>query len=142
MKTFQPKKEVKRNWHLLDAKDKVLGRLASSVAILLMGKHKPTYSSHMDSGDYVVIINVEKVKLTGKKTSQKVYRRHSGYPGGFKEVSFSKMITEHPERVIQLAVSRMLPKNRLQDQRIERLKLVVGDKNPYNPYKEATNVKN
>lgn len=139
MKTFQPKKEVKRNWHLLDAKDKVLGRLATSVAILLMGKHKPTYSSHMDSGDYVVIINVEKVKLTGKKTSQKVYRRHSGYPGGFKEVSFSKMITEHPERVIQLAVSRMLPKNRLQDQRIERLKLVVGEKNPH---EEMTNAKN
>lgn len=139
MKTFQPKKEVKRNWHLLDAKDKVLGRLATNVAILLMGKHKPTYSSHMDSGDYVVIINVEKVKLTGKKTSQKVYRRHSGYPGGFKEVSFSKMITEHPERVIQLAVSRMLPKNRLQDQRIERLKLVVGEKNPH---EEMTNAKN
>lgn len=139
MKTFQPKKEVKRNWHLLDAKDKVLGRLATSVAILLMGKHKPTYSSHMDSGDYVVIINVEKVKLTGKKTSQKVYRRHSGYPGGFKEVSFSKMITEHPERVIQLAVSRMLPKNRLQDQRIERLKLVVGEKNPH---EKMTNAKN
>ncbi len=132
MKTFQPKgKNIKRNWHLIDAKEEVLGRLSSKAANLLTGKGKPTYSAHIDSGDYVVVINAEKVNLTGKKSEQKVYRSHSGYPGGFKEVSFEKMITEHPERVIQHAVGGMLPDNRLKKDRMLRLKVVVGEKNPY-----------
>ena len=127
MKTYQPKhKDIKRNWHMIDAKDEVLGRMSTKLATLLMGKHKPTYSDHMDMGDYVVVINAQKVKVTGKKRKQKVYQKHSGYPGGFKEVSFEKMITEHPERVIELAVSRMLPGNRLRDKRMRRLKVFAG----------------
>jgi large subunit ribosomal protein L13 len=132
MRTYQPKhKDVKRSWHLVDAKSQVLGRMASGVVKLLMGKHKADYSSHMDMGDYVVVINAEKIEVTGKKGKQKLYRRHSGYPGGFKEVSFEKMLSEHPERVIEHAVSGMLPDNRLKKQRMRRLKVVVGDKNPY-----------
>ncbi len=127
MKTYQPKhKDIKRNWHMIDAEDEVLGRMSTKLATLLMGKHKPTYSDHMDMGDYVVVINAQKVKVTGKKRKQKVYQKHSGYPGGFKEVSFEKMITEHPERVIELAVSRMLPGNRLRDKRMRRLKVFAG----------------
>lgn len=132
MKTYQPTaKEIKREWHLMDAKGEVLGRMATKIATLLMGKHKSDYSAHMDSGDYVVIVNAEKVLVTGKKATQKVYRGHSGYPGGFKEVSFEKMITEHPDRVIIHAVSGMLPKNRLRDKRLLRLKVFEGSKNPY-----------
>jgi large subunit ribosomal protein L13 len=132
MKTFQPtQKEVTRNWHLLDAKDYVLGRLATKVATYLMGKHKADYSEHMDSGDYVVIINATKVKTTGKKATQKVYRSHSGYPGGLKEVSFEKMMIDHPERIITHAVAGMLPKNRLHDKRLLRLKVFEGSKYPY-----------
>lgn len=142
MKTYQPKgKEIKRNWHLIDAKEEVLGRLSSGVANLLMGKGKPTYSPHIDSGDWVVIVNAEKVKLTGRKAEQKLYRRHSGYPGGFKEVSFEKMITEHPERVIQHAVDGMLPDNRLKKHRMARLKVVVGEKNPYSDKFQTLNTK-
>lgn len=132
MKTYQPTaKDIKRNWHTVDASDKILGRLATEVATLLMGKHKSTYSAHMDSGDYVVVLNCEKVRLTGKKESQKVYYSHSGYPGGFKEVKIAQMRLEHPSRIIELAVKRMLPVNRLRDNRMNRLKLVVGSENPY-----------
>jgi len=132
MKTYQLKaKEVKRNWHLIDAKDQVLGRLASQVAAHLMGKLKVDYSPHIESGDYVVILNAEKVAITGKKAEQKVYRSHSGYPGGFKEVTFEKMSKEHPERIIEHAVSGMLPDNRLKKARMAMLKVIVGDKNPY-----------
>jgi len=132
MKTYQPKKkEVKRNWHIIDAKGEVLGRMATKAASLLTGKTKTTYSAHMDMGDHVVVINAKDIKLTGKKSSQKVYRRHSGYPGGFKEVSFEKMKKEHPGRIISLAVSGMLPDNRLKKARMLRLKIIQGDKNPY-----------
>ncbi len=131
-KTYQPKgKEVKRAWHTVDAKGEVLGRLSTKVALLLMGKNKPTYSTHMDSGDNVVVINAEKIVLTGKKASQKVYQGHSGYPGGFKEVKFDKVLKEHPERIIEHSVSGMLPDNRLKAERMKRLRVVVGDKNPY-----------
>ncbi len=132
MKTYQPKgKEIKEAWHLIDAKGEVLGRLSSRIATLLIGKNKPTYAPHLDSGDFVVVINAEKVSLTGRKPSQKVYRSHSGFPGGFKEVSFQKMIKEYPKRVVEHAVAGMLPDNRLKDIRLARLKVVVGDKNPY-----------
>jgi len=132
MKTYQPtQKEVKRERHLINAKGQILGRLATQIARLLMGKHKSNYSPHMDSGDFVVVVNCEKVELTGKKKMQKLYPSHSGYPGGFKEVSFAKMLKEHPERIITHAVSGMLPGNRLKRDRMKRLKVVVGDKNPW-----------
>lgn len=132
IKTYQPKqKEVKRDWHLIDAKGKVLGRLASEVAILLMGKQKATYSTHMDSGDNVVVINAEKIVLSGRKPEQKVYRSHSGYPGGFKEVSFAKMKKEHPNRVVEFAISGMLPDNRLKSDRMARLHVTKGDKHKF-----------
>jgi len=132
MKTYQPKaKDIKRGWHLIDAKGEVLGRLATKVANLLMGKQKSAYSAHMDSGDYVVIVNSEKVVLTGKKKEQKVYQSHSGYPGGFKEVKFAKMAAENPAKIVEMAVSGMLPKNKLRQDRLARLKVIVGEKNPY-----------
>lgn len=132
MKTYQPKqKEVVRGWHLIDAKNEVLGRLASKVAILLMGKQKPTYSTHMDSGDNVVVINSELVKTTGTKSEYKVYRGHSGYPGGFKEVSFEKMSKEHPSRIIEIAIKGMLPDNRLQSDRMARLHVIKGSKHKF-----------
>lgn len=132
MKTYQPKeKEIKREWHLIDADGAILGRLSSEVAGYLMGKHRASFSRHMDSGDYVVVINAQKVKLTGKKPQQKVYRSHSGYPGGFKEISFAKMKKEHPERILGHAVAGMLPDNRLKKYRMARLKVVVGGENPY-----------
>jgi large subunit ribosomal protein L13 len=130
-KTYQPKeKEIKRARHTMDAKGKILGRLATEVAGLLMGKNKPSYSRHIDSGESVVVINAGEVVVTGRKASQKVYRGHSGYPGGFKEVKYEKMMAEHPERIIEHAVSGMLPDNRLKAERMKRLEVVVGDKNP------------
>lgn len=132
MKTYQPKqKEVDRKWHLIDAKGEILGRLSSKVAQLLMGKGKAGFSTHMDMGDNVVVINAEKIEVTGKKSFQKVYRSHSGYPGGYKEVSFEKMSEKFPERIIIHAVSGMLPDNRLKSARLKRLIVVAGDKNPY-----------
>lgn len=130
MRTFQPKgKEIERNWHLIDAKDQILGRVATKIATFLVGKNKSTYSAQTDSGDFVVVLNAEKVKVTGKKAEQKVYRSHSGYPKGFKEVSFAKMSRENPERIIEHAVRGMVPDNRLKAQRMARLKVLVGDKN-------------
>lgn len=128
MKTYQPKqKEINRQKHIVDAKDRVLGRLATKVAVLLMGKHKAGYSAHLDSGDKVVVINAAKVEITGNKAEQKVYRSHSGYPGGFKEITYKKMLQEHPERIIIHAVSGMLPKNRLRDKRLARLEVYVAE---------------
>ena len=127
-KTYQPtKKDIKRGQHTINAENQVLGRIATQIATLLMGKHKPTYSAHMDSGDFVTVTNAEKVVLTGKKDQQKVYYRHSGYPGGFKEVKVSQMRREHPQRIIELAVKRMLPGNRLLDDRMRRLTIKVGE---------------
>ncbi|OGM10578.1 50S ribosomal protein L13 [Candidatus Woesebacteria bacterium RBG_16_36_11] len=132
MKTYQPKaKEIKREWHLFDAEGEILGRLATKIAILLTGKNKAVYSTHMDMGDFVVVINAEKVELTGKKKLQKTYKSHSGYPGGFKEVTFLKMLKENPRRIIEKAVFGMLPDNRLKKQRLLRLKVYKGDIHPY-----------
>lgn len=131
-KTYQPKgKEITRIWQLVDAKGQILGRFATKIAGFLVGKGKTTYAPHLDSGDFVVVINAEKIMLTGKKSLQKVYRSHSGYPGGFKEISYEKMLKEHPERIIEKAVAGMLPDNRLKRDRMARLKVVVGEKNPY-----------
>lgn len=131
MKTYQPKeKEVKRGWHLIDAKDEVLGRLSTKVANLLTGKTKVTYSSHMDSGDNAVVINADKIVVTGKKSTQKVYRSHSGYPGGFKERSYAQVTKEHPERIVEHAISGMIPDNKIKAQRMARLTVVTGSVNP------------
>jgi len=132
MKTIHPKtNNITHNWHLIDADSRVLGRLASEIVRLLMGKNKVQYSPHADVGGFVVVINSEKIKVTGRKESQKKYYRHSGYPGALKTISYSKMKSEHPARIIELAVRGMMPKNRLRKVRMKRLRLVVGDKNPY-----------
>ena len=132
IKTYHRRKEeVSRSWHIIDAEGKVLGRLATYIARLLMGKNKVDYSPHVDLGDNVLVFNCEKVVLTGNKVKDKVYRGHSGYPGGFKEVSFEKMSKEHPERIIEKAVSGMLPDNRLKDKRMKRLKVIKGDSDPF-----------
>lgn len=131
MKTYQPKeKEVKRDWHLLDAKDQILGRLSTIAAELLMGKGKATFSRHLDSGDNVVIINAEKIEVTGRKDKQKVYITHSGYPGGFKSKKYEDVMKLHPERILEHAISGMLPDNHLKSDRMARLTVVVGSKNP------------
>lgn len=135
LKTFMLKKEdVKREWHIFDAKGKVLGRLASEIATLLIGKHKKDYTPHIDNGDYVVVINAKEVKLTGKKLEQKLYRSHSGYPGGYKERKANDILAKKPEELIRLAVLRMLPKNRLQKLRIKRLKIFAGSEHPFEKY--------
>jgi large subunit ribosomal protein L13 len=132
MKTYQLKKGgVKRNWSLVDANGKILGRLSTGIATMLMGKNKIGYTPHMDNGDYVVVINAKNVKVTGNKENQKVYRSHSGYPGGFKEVKYAKMRSENPTKIIEHAVRGMLPDNRLRDKRMARLKIFAGEKYLY-----------
>jgi large subunit ribosomal protein L13 len=132
MKTYQPKeKDIERKWHLINAQGEIVGRLSSKVAALLMGKGKTNFSKHMDSGDFVVVTNVEKIVFTGKKEKQKLYRTHSGYPAGFKERTAEKIRTEHPERILEHAIKGMLPENRLKKDRMARLKLVVNAENPF-----------
>ena len=132
MKTYHPTaKEVKRNWHLIDAKGEILGRLSTKIATFLMGKHKPEYSPHMDVGDHVVVLNAGEIKVTGKKEKQKVYRKHSGYPGGFKEIAFLKLKKEQPTKIIEYAVHGMLPDNKLKKDRMNRLKVLKGADNIY-----------
>ncbi len=132
MKTKVTKKsEIKRRWHLIDANNKILGRLASEIAGILMGKNKPYFVSNLDCGDYVVVTNVEKIAVTGKKSEQKKYYRHSGYPGGFRITTFDEQMKKDPRKVVVHAVMGMLPKNKLRDQMVKRLKIFVGDKHPY-----------
>ena len=139
MKTYSVKaSEIKRHWHVIDASGRVLGKLATEVAQLIMGKHKPIYTRHLDVGDYVVVTNAGKVVLTGNKTQQKVYHRHTGYPGGLKTVTFEKMIAEKPTWVIEHAVKGMLPKNRLGAAMIKKLKVYVGDAHPHRGQTEQT----
>ncbi|MCL2606238.1 MAG: 50S ribosomal protein L13 [Coriobacteriia bacterium] len=138
MKTYYAKPgEVQRDWVLVDATDMVLGRLATRVAEILRGKTKPQYTSHVDVGDFVVVINAEKIRLTGNKAADKSYFSHSGYPGGLKEVSFERMLEKHPERVIEKAVKGMLPKNSLGRQMYRKLKVYAGPEHPH----EAQNPK-
>lgn len=132
-KTYQPKaKEIKREWHLIDAKGRILGRMSTEIATLLTGKHKRVFSKHMDMGDFVVVINAKDVELTGKKSIQKIYRGHSGYPGGFKEVKISKLMKEAPTKIIEKAVAGMLPENRLKRARLVRLKIFAGNTHSFN----------
>lgn len=119
--------DIKRSWHLIDAKDQILGRLATKIATLLMGKDKAYFTRRLDCGDYVVVINAQKIRLTGKKADQKTYQRYSGYPGGRKEVAFGKMLAKQPDKVVRHAVMGMLPKNKLQDKMITRLHVFAGE---------------
>lgn len=127
MKTFNARKEdIVRNWYLVDAEGQILGRLASEIARRLRGKHKPVYTPYMDSGDFVIVVNAEKIILTGKKLKDKIYYHHSGYPGGIKETNAGKMLQDHPERVLQYAVKGMLPKNSLGRKMLKKLKVYAG----------------
>jgi large subunit ribosomal protein L13 len=131
-KTFiQKKEEIKRQWFEYDAEGQVLGRLATKIAEKLIGKHKVTYTPHNDGGDYVVVINAEKVEVTRNKANKKIYYWHTGFPGGIRQRTFAEMIEKNPSKVIELAVKNMLPKNRLRDQRLARLKIVVGNEHQY-----------
>lgn len=124
-------KDIKRQWHLVDAKDKILGRLATEVATLLMGKHKPEYVPYLDQGDFVVVTNAAQVKVSGKKSAQKKYVRHSGYPGGLKSETFEQLIKRQPTKVIEHAIKGMLPKNKLGRQMVKKLKVFADDKHSY-----------
>ncbi|MFC2010245.1 50S ribosomal protein L13 [Chloroflexota bacterium] len=142
MKTYSTKaSEIKHEWHLIDATDEILGRLSTRIAGLLMGKHKPIFTRHLDTGDYVVVINAEKIRVTGNKTRQKTYYRHSGYPGGLKSVSLEKMMQTDPTRVIEHAVKGMIPHNRLGAQMLKKLKVYVGDAHPHKAQTNASEEK-
>jgi large subunit ribosomal protein L13 len=122
---------VQRDWYVVDASDKTLGRLASSIASRLRGKHKPEFTPHVDTGDYIVVINAEKIRVTGKKTTDKKYYRHSGYPGGIKETSFEDLRAKDPERPIRLAVKGMLPRGPLGREMLRKLKIYGGTEHPH-----------
>jgi large subunit ribosomal protein L13 len=123
--------EIAHDWHLADAEGQVLGRLAVQIAMILMGKHRPTYSEHLDCGDAVVVVNAEKIAVTGSKAVQKEYARFSGYAGGHKITTYAKMLEEHPDRILLKAVERMLPKNRLRRPRMAKLFVYVGGQHPH-----------
>ena len=136
MKTqFPSQGEIVRQWHVLDADGQVLGRIASKAAMLLMGKHKPTYTTFLDTGDHVIVINAEKVRLTGRKEEQKVYRRHSGYPGGLSEVGAVKLRATRPTKMVEQAIAGMLPKTKLGKQMYRKLKVYAGGKHPHQAQK-------
>jgi large subunit ribosomal protein L13 len=132
MGTYSAKKEeIQRSWHVVDANGKTLGRLASVVASVLKGKTKPVYTKHVDTGDFVIVVNADKVHLTGRKLDQKMYYSHSGYPGGFKSITAGKLLKTKPEDVIKKAVQGMLPKTRLGEQMLSKLKVYAGEKHPH-----------
>jgi len=136
MKTYQAKKEeLEHQWYLVNAEGRVLGRLASAVAKILKGKHKPTYTPHLDTGDFIVVVNAEKVTLTGKKLKHKIYYHHSGYPGGIKAVSAEKLLAKKPAEMIRMAVKGMLPKNSLGRQMLRKLKVYAGPNHPHGAQK-------
>jgi large subunit ribosomal protein L13 len=132
MKTYTAKADdIEHRWHVVDASGKTLGRLATQVAKLLMGKHKPMYAPYIDTGDYVVVLNAPKVKVTGKKMKDKIYYRHSGYPGGLKSMTYEEMMNKYPTRVIEYAVKGMLPKTHLGREMFKKLKVYEGDSHPH-----------
>ncbi|CAM05946.1 LSU ribosomal protein L13P [Saccharopolyspora erythraea NRRL 2338] len=132
MRTYSPKAgEVTHAWHVIDAEDVVLGRLATQAALLLRGKHKPTYAPHVDTGDFVVVVNAEKVALTGNKRDQAFHYRHSGYPGGLRKQSFGQVLDKHPERLLEKAIKGMLPKNKLGRAMGKKLKVYAGPEHPH-----------
>jgi len=132
MRTYSTKKsDIERKWWVIDASGRTLGRMATEVAVLLRGKHKPIYSPHLDTGDYVIVVNAAKVRVTGKKLTDKIYYRHSQYPGGLKSISLGKMLETHPIRVIEYAVKGMLPHNRLGAAMYKKLKVYPGAEHPH-----------
>jgi large subunit ribosomal protein L13 len=132
LKTYTARiKDIERNWHVIDASDKTLGKLATEAARLLTGKHRPIFTPNLDTGDNVIVINAEKVRVTGNKMKQKHYYRHSGYPGGFKSISLEKMMQDNPARVIEHAVRGMLPHTRLGNQMLKKLRVYTGDSHPH-----------
>ncbi len=135
-KTYFPsEKDIIKKWYLVDAQDKILGRLATKVAVLIRGKHKVMFSPHIDTGDHVIVINASKIKVTGRKLSQKVYRRYSGYPGGLREVRLDVMLKNKPATVIKLAVQRMLPHGPLGSKLIRKLKVYADEQYPHSAQK-------
>lgn len=139
MKTFSAKPvDITHDWYVVDATNQTLGRLATEVARHLIGKHKPTYTPHMDGGDNVVVINAAQIKVTGAKMTDKKYYRHSGYPGGLSEISLEEMMQKHPTRAVEYAVKGMLPKNRLQDIRLKRLRVYATAEHPHDPQQPKT----
>jgi len=132
---FPSKPGIKREWHLIDAENVVLGKLASQAAMLLMGKHKPTYTPFLDTGDHVIVVNASKVRLTGKKDDQKIYRRFTGYPGGLVEIGARKMRATRPARMVEEAIVGMLPKTKLGKQMYRKLRVYAGDKHPHSAQK-------
>ena len=142
MKTYSvTTADIKREWHVIDASEQVLGKLATRAAALLIGKHKPIFSRHLDIGDYVVVINAEKIRVTGNKVQQKVYYRHSGYPGGLKSISLERMLETNPTRVVEYAVKGMVPHTRLGARMMKRLRVFAGEDHPYQGQVKATPVK-
>ncbi len=132
MKTYVAKEEeVEKKWYLVDAQDMVLGRLATQIAVRLRGKHKPVFTPHADTGDFVVVINAEKVSLTGNKWDNKMYYRHTGYLGGLKQISAKKLIEKKPDQLVYMAVKRMLPKNSLGRRQLKKLKVYAGSEHPH-----------
>jgi len=139
MKTYQAKKEeLDYQWYLVNAEGKVLGRLAAELVKILKGKNKPTYTPHLDTGDFVIVVNAEKVALTGKKMKDKIYYHHTGYPGGIKETNAEKLLAKKPTEMIRIAVKGMLPKNSLGRQMIRKLKIYAGANHPHEPQKPVT----
>ena len=136
MKTeFPSKDEIVRQWHVVDADGQVLGRVASEAAMLLMGKHKPSYTPFLDTGDHVIVVNAEKIRLTGRKDDQKLYRRHTGYPGGLIEVGARKMRATRPAKMVEQAIAGMLPKTKMGKQMYRKLKVYAGGKHPHQAQK-------
>ncbi len=139
MKTFSAKPEsVQRDWYIVDAENKNLGRLSTEIARRLRGKHKPEYTPHVDTGDYIIVINAEKVRVSGNKRTDKIYHHHTGYPGGLKSISFEKLIERAPERVIETAVKGMLPKNPLGRAMYKKMKVYAGTEHPHTAQQPKT----
>jgi large subunit ribosomal protein L13 len=139
MKTYQAKKEeLEQKWYVVDAEGKVLGRLAAELVKILKGKNKPTYTPHLDTGDFVIVVNAGKVSLTGKKLKDKIYYHHTGYPGGIKEMNAEKLLAKKPTEMIRMAVKGMLPKNSLGRQMIRKLKIYAGPNHPHEAQQPVT----
>ena len=139
MRTYTPKPgDVEKNWYVIDATDVVLGRLATHVATLLRGKHKPSFAPHVDTGDFVVVINAAKVALTGSKSEDKIAYRHTGYPGGLKATNYAQLLERHPERAVEKAVRGMLPKNSIASEQLKKLKVYAGGEHPHRAQQPTT----
>ena len=137
-RTYMPRKvEIERQWFVVDARDEILGRLASEIARILRGKHKPWYTPHADMGDHVIVINADKIRVTGRKADQKVYYRHTGYAGGIRSTSYREVMDKHPERILSKAIWGMLPHNPLGRMMFKKLRVYAGDKHPHEAQKPA-----